>query len=86
MPRNNKDFHESKLDAAMARRRSFEGAIQSGDSKKAEELIETSYERDEHDKRFNPRPKGPHSDALETASKNGGLTFTTQWLDSKDDK
>jgi len=38
-----------------------------------------------HDK-FNPRPKGPHADELDEARKNGGLTFTTQWLDSQDDK
>lgn len=86
MGRNNKDFHESKLDAAMARRRSFEGAVKSGDSKKAEGLIETSYERDEYDNKFNPRPKGPHADELEAASKNGGLTMTTQALDSMGDK
>lgn len=38
-----------------------------------------------HDK-FNPRPKGPHADELEAASKNGGLIMTTQALDSMGDK
>ena len=86
MGRNNNDFHEAKLNAIIARRTDFKSAIESGDSKKAEGLIESSYDRDEYDNKFHPRPKGPHSDALEAASKNGGLTFTTQWLDSKDDK
>ena len=86
MGRNNKDFHESKLNAAMARRTAFEGAVKSGDSKKAEGLIETSYERDEYDKKFNPRPKGPHADELDKARKNGGLTMTTQAMDSMGDR
>jgi hypothetical protein len=38
-----------------------------------------------HDK-FNPAPKGPHADELAEARKKGGLTITTQYLDSKDDK
>jgi len=38
-----------------------------------------------HDK-FNPRPKGPHADELDEARKNGGLTMTTQAMDSMGDR
>jgi hypothetical protein len=86
MGRNNKDFHESKLDATIAKRKAFKSAMDSGDSKKAESLIESSYDQNDYNNKFNPAPKGPHADALEAASKNGGLTFTTQWLDSQGDR
>lgn len=75
-----------KIAAAMDRRAAFEDAIKSGDAKKSESLIDNSYEREEHNKKFNPRPKGPHADELEAASKNGGLIFTTQYLDSMGDR
>jgi hypothetical protein len=50
------------------------------------ELATDSYQVEAVHDKFNPRPKGPHADKLDEARKNGGLTITTQYLDSKDDK
>ena len=73
MPRNTKDFHHGKGYDADALNRDIENA-------------KTSYDVEAAHEKHNPRPKGPHADELEAASKNGGLTMTTQAMDSKDDR
>jgi len=99
MPRNNKDARSGLgredlpgFEGTMGMLDHFVSKYTPNAQEKKDALSEDienatdSYQVEAAHNKHNPRPKGPHSDALEAASKNGGLTFTTQYLDSQDDK